>query len=77
MSRGVSLCMGVTLPPALAGSDNEVKANSDGARKTGRLIGGVTLMLGIGAAGSWLFKQITDATGTGQNAVSGFMEGVQ
>lgn len=55
--------MGLKLPPAIAGDDNEVSADSDGIMNIVRLIGGVALAAMIVGAGLWLKSRVASAAG--------------
>lgn len=59
--------MGFRIPQALAGSDNEVGMDEDGARTVFELIGGTALGAGILAAGAVIYRRIADVAGTEQN----------
>lgn len=62
--------VGFTLPSALAGSDNEVELNSDGAMTVAKLVGGVAAAVGIFAAGVHLARSGAQAIGA-DNPVPG------
>lgn len=55
--------MGLELPAALAGEDNEVSADQDGLRKVARLTGGVALGGAIIGGGLWLKNRAEEASG--------------
>lgn len=55
--------MGLELPPALAGDDNEVEANSEGVMKVLRVTGGVAVGAVAVGAGLWLKDKLTSAAG--------------
>jgi len=57
----------VELPAALAGDDNEINADEDGARRVAMLIGGTALGAGIIAAGGMVYQRAADVLGTEQN----------
>ena len=59
--------MGARIPQALAGSDNEVEMDEDGARTVVELIAGTTLAAGIVAAGGLLFGRVQEIIGQNQN----------
>lgn len=49
--------MGFTVPQALAGEDNEVELNEEGARRVIRLVGGTALGAAILAVGAFLYRK--------------------
>lgn len=49
--------MGFTVPQALAGEDNEVELNEEGARRVLRLVGGTALGAAILAAGAFFYRK--------------------
>lgn len=55
--------MGVELPPAIAGDDNEVEASSEGVMKVLRITGGVAVAGIAVGAGLWLKDRLTSAAG--------------
>lgn len=55
--------MGFTVPQALAGSDNEVELNEEGARRVIRLVGGTALGAGILAAGAYVYQWFAGIAG--------------
>lgn len=55
--------MGVKLPPALAGDDNEVEASQEGLMNVLRITGGVAVAGVAVGAGLWLKDRITSAAG--------------
>jgi hypothetical protein len=55
--------MGLKLPPALAGDDNEVEADSEGIMQVLRMTGGVALGAAIVGAGIMLKDKAAEAAG--------------
>lgn len=60
--------MGFKIPAALAGDDNEVEMDEDGARRVIQLIGGTFLGGIIIAAGGYLANRALSAAGSNKNA---------
>lgn len=58
--------MGFRVPTALAGEDNEVEMDGDGARKVLELIAGTGLAAGIVTAGVFLFNRASNVAGSDQ-----------
>lgn len=59
--------MGFQIPAALAGDNNEVELNEEGARTVIRLIGGTALGAGILAAGAYAYRRAASVAGAEQN----------
>jgi len=59
--------MGFRLPQALAGSDNEVELNEDGARRVLELIAGTTMAAAIVAAAGYAWSRLADVAGAESN----------
>jgi hypothetical protein len=57
--------MGFRLPTALAGDDNEVELNEDGARTVIELVTGTALGAVILGAGFYLYQRLTSLAGSG------------
>lgn len=55
--------MGFRLPSALAGNDNEVSLDGDGARTVAEHVGGVVAGLSILTAGVLIYRRATEAAG--------------
>ncbi len=55
--------MGFKIPSALAGDDNEVELNEEGARRVVQLIGGTAVGAGILAIGGYIFKRASSVAG--------------
>lgn len=63
--------MGFRIPSALAGDDNEVEMDEDGARKVLELVAGTALGAGILAIGGYLYQRAANVAGS-NNEVSDF-----
>jgi len=59
--------MGFRIPQALAGDDNEIEMDEDGARRVVELIAGTAVGAGILAIGGYLFSRGQEIAGTNQN----------
>jgi len=59
--------MGFRIPSALAGDDNEVEMDEDGARKVLEMVAGTALGAGILAGGALIYRRIASVAGTNQN----------
>lgn len=66
-------CMGFTLPPAIAGEDNEVSADQEGVMKILRITGGIGIAAMAVGAGLWLKNKVASAAGA-EEATSFGME---
>ncbi len=56
--------MGFRIPSALAGDDNEIEMNEDGARRVVQLIGGTAVGAIILAIGGYAANRVLNAAGT-------------
>mgnify|MGYP006876402930 CR=1 FL=1 len=56
--------MGFRIPSALAGEDNEVELDEDGARTILELVAGTAIGAGILALGGYLFNRAQNVAGT-------------
>jgi hypothetical protein len=59
--------MGFRIPSALAGEDNEVELDTDGAQRVLELVAGTALGAGILAGGAMLYRRAAGAVGGEQN----------
>lgn len=59
--------MGFKLPSALAGDDNEVEMNEEGARRVVQLIGGTAVGAMILALGAYLANRALNVAGSQKN----------
>jgi hypothetical protein len=59
--------MGFRVPSALAGDDNEVEMDEEGARTVLEMTAGTALGAGILAGGAMLYRRLADVAGTNKN----------
>lgn len=72
MGVGLSLSV-VELPSALAGDDNEISADAEGAQRVVMLIAGTAVGAVIIATGQYLFSRMKEvATGMNSNGFEDF-----
>jgi len=59
--------MGFRVPQALAGSDNEIEMDEDGARTVLEMVAGTALGAGILAGGAIVYRKFANVAGTNKN----------
>ena len=59
--------MGFKIPSALAGDDNEIEMDEDGARTVLELIAGTAIGAAILAGGAMLYRKGADVVGANKN----------